>query len=214
VKRGNLQSAHQELDIIFELLDYIDNGNKDILFFADEGGSWALGIEWEKVLPAWFKALAAVATADEYARRVAVVLKQHCNYAAGKMLAAACHAATPLQRQALPENEQRLSEMADAYAAEMWATEKSRREIEASAARQRYLASIAGRESELWERIGNLVSARKPKKYDEAVKLIVDLRDLHTSTDSSIDFQIRLTALREDHSNKHQLLRRLNWAGL
>jgi hypothetical protein len=39
VKRGNLQSAHQEFDIIFELLDYIDNGNKDILFFADEGGS-------------------------------------------------------------------------------------------------------------------------------------------------------------------------------
>ena len=214
VKRGDLQSAYQALDIIFELLDRIDEGNDDILFFADEGGSWALGIEWEKVLPAWFKALAAVATADEYARRVAVVLKQHCNYAAGKMLAAACHAATPLQRQGLPKNEQALFEMADAYAAAKWAAEKARREREAAAARQRYLASIAGRESELWERIANLISARKPKKYDEAVKLLVDLRDLHTSTDGSTDFQIRLAALREDHSNKYQLLRCLNWAGL
>jgi hypothetical protein len=50
-EREELQSAHQAFDIIFELLDHIDDVNRDILFFADEGGSWALGIEWEKVLP-------------------------------------------------------------------------------------------------------------------------------------------------------------------
>jgi hypothetical protein len=39
VEREDLQSAHQAFDIIFEL-DQIDDGNRDILFFADEGGSW------------------------------------------------------------------------------------------------------------------------------------------------------------------------------
>jgi len=53
---------------------------------------------------------------------------------------------------------------------------------------------------QLWEQIANLVSAGKPKKYDEAVKLLVDLRDLYISIDGSLDFQIRLAALREDHS--------------
>jgi hypothetical protein len=75
VNGGDLRSAHQAFEIIFELLDRIDEGNAEILFFADEGGSWALGIEWERVLPAWFTALAAEATADEYATRVAVVLR-------------------------------------------------------------------------------------------------------------------------------------------
>ena len=76
------------------------------------------------------------------------------------------------------------------------------------------MASIADRESALWERIGNLISGRKTKEYDEAVKLLVDLRDLHTSNDGSTHFQIRLAALREDHRNKRQFLRRLNQAGL
>jgi len=39
VEREDLQSAHQAFDIIFEL-DQIDDGNRDTLFFADEGGSW------------------------------------------------------------------------------------------------------------------------------------------------------------------------------
>jgi hypothetical protein len=216
VNRGDLRSAHQAFEIIFELLDRIDEGNAEILFFADEGGSWALGIEWERVLPAWFTALAAEAGAEEYATRVAVVLRQHCNYAAGRLLATACRAATPLQRQALPENEQALFEMADAYAVAKLAEEKARRKSEDAASRQRYLASIADRESALWERIGNLISGRKPKEkeYDEAVKLLVDLRDLHTSNDGCTHFQIRLAALREDHRNKRQFLRRLNQAGL
>jgi hypothetical protein len=106
--------------------------------------------------------------------------------------------------------------LADAYTVAKSAEEKARREREAAAARQRYLASIADRESALWERIGNLISGRKPKEkeYDEAVKLLVDLRDLHTSDDGNTHFQIRLAALREDHRDKRQFLRRLNQAGL
>lgn len=42
-------------------VDQIDAGDDGTLFFADEGGSSALGIDWEKVLPAWFRILSATA---------------------------------------------------------------------------------------------------------------------------------------------------------
>jgi hypothetical protein len=28
----------------------------DVIFFADEGGSWQVGVDWERVLPPWFGA--------------------------------------------------------------------------------------------------------------------------------------------------------------
>ena len=46
---------------IFNLLDQIDQSSHDILFLADEGGSWEVGVDWENVLPAWFKVLSATA---------------------------------------------------------------------------------------------------------------------------------------------------------
>lgn len=213
-KKGSPRIALQAFEVIFDLLERIDAGNDDIVFFADDGGSWALGIDWERVLPVWFRVLSAETTPNEYAQRTAYVLRQHYKYGAGKMLSVARRIATPAQRQALPKNQEVVFELADAYAATTRAAEEARRERRAAAARQRYLASIAGRESELWERIGDLISARKPNQYEEAVKLLVDLRDLHTSTQGITDFQIRLASLRKDHRNKCQFLRRLNQAGL
>ena len=35
-------------NLIFELLEHIDHG-EDIVFFADEGGSWQVGIHWDEV---------------------------------------------------------------------------------------------------------------------------------------------------------------------
>jgi hypothetical protein len=213
-KKGRSRTTVEFFEIIFELLDRIDAGNDDIVFFADEGGSWALGIAWEKVLPVWFRVLSAETTPEEYAQKTADVLRQHYEYGAGSMLSVARRIATPAQRQVLPRNREALFELADAHAAARRVAEEARRERKAAAARQKYLASISGRESELWEQIGDLISTGKPKAYDKALKLLVDLRDLHTSTEGSSDFQIRLASLRKDHRNKYQLLRRLNQAGL
>jgi hypothetical protein len=60
----------QAFEIIFCLLSKIDEGTDDILFFADEGGSWQIGVHWENVLPAWFRVLSATAGPSEYARRI------------------------------------------------------------------------------------------------------------------------------------------------
>jgi hypothetical protein len=103
-KREDTATVRQAFELIFSLLGRIDAGDDDILFFADEGGSWALGIDWENVLPAWFRVLSATANPDDYAQRIDAILKQHYGYGRGKMLAVARRIATPAQRQVLPKS--------------------------------------------------------------------------------------------------------------
>ena len=100
-RKEGLATVCRAFEIIFSLLDRIDAGDDDILFFADEGGSWALGIDWEKVLPAWFRILSATADPGEYAKRVDAILKKHYEYGRGKIMSVARRIATPAQRQVL-----------------------------------------------------------------------------------------------------------------
>ena len=95
----------QAFEIIFSLLSKIDEGTDDILFFADEGGSWEVGVDWENVLPAWFKVLSATAGPSGYAQGITTVLKRHYKHGRIKMFAVARKIATPAQRQALQERE-------------------------------------------------------------------------------------------------------------
>jgi len=104
-KKEDPKTVCQAFEIVFSLLSKIDEGNDDILFFADEGGSWQVGVDWEKVLPAWFRVLSATAGPSEYAQRITTLPKRHHQYGWIKMLAAARKIATPAQRQALPEHD-------------------------------------------------------------------------------------------------------------
>ena len=104
-KKEDPATACQAFEIIFSLLSKIDEGTDDILFFADEGGSWEVGVDWESVLPAWFKVLSATAGPSEYAQGITTVLKRHYKHGRIKMFAVARKIATPAQRQALPERE-------------------------------------------------------------------------------------------------------------
>src|SRR5260370_19701923 len=63
--------------------------------------------------------------------------------------------------------------------AEKRAERKARQERETALAREKHLDSLAGNEPNLWTMIETLVASNKPKSYDEAVKLLVDLSDLH-----------------------------------
>ncbi|MEW6741732.1 MAG: hypothetical protein AB1486_03150 [Planctomycetota bacterium] len=100
-KKGDPVEVRASFDILFGLLDYIDECNDDVIFFADEGGSWQVGVEWDRVLPAWFKVLSATAAPEEYAERITTLLERHHDYGRDKMLAAARKIATPQQRKAL-----------------------------------------------------------------------------------------------------------------
>ena len=93
----------EAMDILFGLLNHIDECLDDVVFFADEGGSWQVGVNWAKVLPVWFKVLSATAEPDEYAKRIKDLLSRHYSYGREKMLTLARRTATPDQRNALAE---------------------------------------------------------------------------------------------------------------
>jgi hypothetical protein len=102
-KQSNPAEVREAMDILFGLLDHIDKGNDDVIFFADEGGSWQVGVDWDKVLPIWFKVLSTTAEPKEFAELVTALLSRHYSYGRAKMLAIARRTATFHQRKALAE---------------------------------------------------------------------------------------------------------------
>jgi hypothetical protein len=52
--KGDPVDVCQAFEIIFGLLDHIDECLDDVSFFADEARSWQVGVDWNKVLPSWF----------------------------------------------------------------------------------------------------------------------------------------------------------------
>jgi hypothetical protein len=88
-----------------------------------------------------------------------------------------------------------------------------RRERAAARARAKHLDQLAGKEPTLWAQVDGLVATMKPKSYDQAVELLVDLRDLAHRSDGG-DFQRRLEALRDAHPGKRALTDRMRKAGM
>jgi len=97
--------------------------------------------------------------------------------------------------------------------AEKHAKEKVRREREAAIARGKHLDSLIGREAKLWTEIEGLVVTKQPKNYDQAVKILVDLRDL-AARGKGGDFGLRIEAFRQSHAKKPSFIERLRKAGL
>jgi hypothetical protein len=102
-KKSNPVEVREAMDLLFGLLNHIDEGRDDVIFFADEGGSWQVGVDWAKVLPVWFKVLAATAEPEEYAERITALLSSHYRCGRDKMLALARRTATTHQRKALAD---------------------------------------------------------------------------------------------------------------
>jgi len=88
--------------------------------------------------------------------------------------------------------------------------EQERQEKEKAAARARHLDALEEREAEAWGQVDRLVATKRPKDYDSAVNLLVDLRDLAERKGASADLRERLLALRAHHAAKPSFLRRLS----
>ena len=99
--KGRHAAAREAFELIFDLLRQIDECRDNIIFFADEGGSWQVCIEWRTVLPAWFRCLASKASATEYASAVRTTVEEFASYDSKPLLAAARKVATTEQRRAL-----------------------------------------------------------------------------------------------------------------
>jgi hypothetical protein len=63
-EKGPPALVREAFELLFGLLRRIDEGNDDVIFFADEAGSWQVGVDWSTVL----NGLLPVAGRDRLAR--------------------------------------------------------------------------------------------------------------------------------------------------
>lgn len=96
-------SSHvcEAFELLFALLRRLDRDPDSVVFFADEGGSWQVGVDWRAALPAYFRCLANGAPAEHFAREVDRVIADFAAYDRPKHLAAARRVASADQRVAL-----------------------------------------------------------------------------------------------------------------
>jgi len=98
--------------------------------------------------------------------------------------------------------------------AEQKANERARKERERAIIREKYLKKLAKRGEKVWEEIDDLINTKQQSDYDSAVQLLVGLRDLGIKMNTERLFQEKLRGLREKHSRKPSLVRRIKEAGL
>ncbi|MEO7329241.1 MAG: hypothetical protein ABI193_11725 [Minicystis sp.] len=101
VTEGDLTETREAFELIFGLLRHIDEGCDDVVFFADEGGSWQVCVDWAKVFPAWFCCLARSAEPEAFASAVVETVDALTHFERRTHFAAARRLGTPAQREAL-----------------------------------------------------------------------------------------------------------------
>ncbi len=99
-------------------------------------------------------------------------------------------------------------------AAEQKAREQARKKRERAIAREKYLDNLAGRENSIWKKVDEFIDSKQPAKYDQAVKMLVDRRDLNKKTEKEKAFNKKLKTICENHRRKSAFLNRLKKTGL
>jgi hypothetical protein len=89
-----------------------------------------------------------------------------------------------------------------------------RQERAARQARQRHLDELAVDEPAAWRQAATLIDMKRPREYDIAVQLLVDLRELSDRDGRATSFRQQLVELRARHARKPSLLERLDLVGL
>jgi hypothetical protein len=91
----------ESFELLFGLLSYINEGNDDVLFFADDGNSLDVGVNWRTALPAYFRCLADASSPEEFARTVGEAIADFVDYDQPWYLDVARNVANDAQRIAL-----------------------------------------------------------------------------------------------------------------
>ena len=98
--------------------------------------------------------------------------------------------------------------------AEIRAREKAKREREQAEQRKTRLEAMIGKEESFWIEVNGHIATKNPKRYDEAVSLLQDLRDVTAMTDQTSAFSNRMEALRCEHGRKPTLIERFRKGNL
>lgn len=100
---GQNETVAEGLGLIVDLMRKIDACRDDIVFFADEAGSWQVGVLWDRVLPVWFRSLAPQMDADAWAGTVVDALNDFVYSGARAIVDAVGSAAPPGHVEALEQ---------------------------------------------------------------------------------------------------------------
>lgn len=95
-------------------------------------------------------------------------------------------------------------------AAELAAKEKAERTRKKAEERAKYLDGLARREAEAWREVDDLIATKQPKGYDQAVDLLVALRELAERAGRTAKADARILELRQEHAKKPSLLKRFD----
>jgi len=99
--KGPHAPVREAFELLLALLRRLDEDPDRVVFFADEGGSWQVGVDWRAVLPAYFQCLAEGTPADDFARQVDRAISDFADDERPRHLAAAQRAANAEQKAAL-----------------------------------------------------------------------------------------------------------------
>lgn len=96
-----LSELCESFEFLFGLLSHIDEGDDDVLFFADDGSSLDVGVDWRIALTAYFNCLAKTSSQEEFAHTVGVAIADFVSYDRQWYLDLARNVANDAQRAAL-----------------------------------------------------------------------------------------------------------------
>jgi hypothetical protein len=108
----------------------------------------------------------------------------------------------------------RRTAIAQKHAAEAAARARARVAKEQARARRKHLKQVVVREPAVWNEVNSLIASRTSKGYEQALALLTDLRDAAAFVKRTDAFSARLRELRQAHSSKPSLIKRMDVAGL
>lgn len=100
-RQGEFAGVRNSFELLLALLRHIDEGNDDVLSFADDAGWSNVGVNWHSALPTYFICLAAILSPAEFANTVISTVDEFVSYDRTHHLAAAHVVANDAQRTAL-----------------------------------------------------------------------------------------------------------------
>mgnify|MGYP001560036262 CR=1 FL=1 len=97
---GPPEAVREAFELLLDLLRRLNDGEA-IVFFADDSWSWQVPVQWDEVLPAYFRCISATAAPKEFAKVVRTAIKEFVGRDSANFLRVASRAATPEQKRAL-----------------------------------------------------------------------------------------------------------------
>jgi hypothetical protein len=100
-EKGPRAPVREAFELLLALLRRIDEDPDSVVFFADEAGSWQVGVDWRHALPAYFLSLADATPGEDFAREVDRAISDFADYERPRHLTAARRVANAEQKAAL-----------------------------------------------------------------------------------------------------------------